>query len=244
MQILSSLLLTVGTCLALASAQPAAAATQGSGRTATEQRAVSGFEAVATTGAIDLVLRQTGKEAVQVQADDNVLPLIETVVENGSHGPTLQVRFKRGERVMHRGQIRVTVDVAQLKAVSTAGAGDIFVDGLKTPSFHLSIAGASDARLNGLATELLDVRISGSGDVVAAGTATRVKLSIAGSGDANLAALVADDVQVRIAGSGDASVTANQALDVSVAGSGDVRYGGSATNVKSSTAGSGSVTRR
>ncbi|WP_425257394.1 head GIN domain-containing protein [Rubrivivax sp. RP6-9] len=244
MQIFSSLLLTAGTCLVLGFAPPASAATTGSGRMATEQRAVSGFEAVATTGSIDLVLRQTGKEAVEVQADDNLLPLIETVVERGSRGPTLQVRLKRGERVHNHGQIRVTVDVVQLKAVSTAGSGDIVVDGLKTPSFHLSIAGASDARLNGLATELLDLRISGSGDVQAAGTATSVKLSIAGSGDANLAALVADDVHVRIAGSGDASVTANKVLDVSVAGSGDVRYGGSATTVKSSTAGSGTVSRR
>ena len=145
-----------------------------------------------------------------MQADDNLLPLIETVVESGSQGRTLQVRFKRGERVVNHGQIRVTVDVVQLKAVSTAGSGDVFVDGLKTPSFQLSIAGSSDAKLNGLATGTLDLRISGSGDVLAAGTATSVKLSIAGSGDANLAGLVADDVHVRIAGSGDASVTANK----------------------------------
>ena len=58
MQTFSSLLLIVGTCLTLGFAPPASAATTGSGRMATEQRAVSGFEAVATSGSIDLVLRQ------------------------------------------------------------------------------------------------------------------------------------------------------------------------------------------
>ena len=221
-----------------------AQAATGSGRMATEQRAVSDFEAIATAGSMDIVVRQGTKEAVEVQADDNLLPLIETVVEPGSAGRTLQVRFKRGERIYNHGRIRVTVDVIKLTSVATAGAGDIFVDGLKTPSFKLTISGSSDAKLNGLATEALEVRISGSGDVLAAGSAKTVKLSIAGSGDANLSGLQADDVHVRIAGSGDASVTANKSLDVSVAGSGDVRYGGSVTAIKTSMAGSGTLSRR
>ena len=221
-----------------------AEAATGSGRMATEPRVVSDFEAVALSGSMDIVVRQGTKEGVEIQADDNLLPLIETVVEPGSNGRTLQIRFKRGERIYNHGQIRVTVDVIKLTAVVTAGSGDIFVDGLKTPSFKLTISGSSDAKLNGLVTEALEVRISGSGDVLAAGTAKTVKLSIAGSGDAKLAGLQADDVQVRIAGSGDASVTANKSLDVSVAGSGDVRYGGNVTAIKTSMAGSGTLSRR
>lgn len=211
---------------------------------ATETRAVADFEAIATNGSMDIVVRQSGKEAVEIQADDKILPLIETVVEPGSNGRTLMLRFKRGERISHTGRIRVTVDVVKLGAIVTSGSGDILVDGLKTPAFKLSIAGSSDAKLGGLATESLEVRISGSGDVLAAGSAKSVKLSIAGSGDAKLAGLQADDVHVRIAGSGDADVTANKSLDVSVAGSGDVRYGGSATTIKTSMAGSGTLNRR
>lgn len=210
----------------------------------TETRAVSDFEAIATNGAIDLVVRQGSKEGLTISADDKLLPLIETVVEPGSAGRTLHVRMKRGERSYNSGQITVTVDVVKLTAVTTSGAGDIVVDGLKTPSFKLTISGSSDARLKALATESLEVRISGSGDVLVGGSAKQVKLSIAGSGDANLSELQADDVQVRIAGSGDANVTANKSLDVSVAGSGDVRYGGSATAVKTSMAGSGTLSRR
>jgi len=223
---------------------PAADAATGSGKIATETRTVSDFEAIALAGSMDITVRQGTKEGLQIQADDNLLPLIETVVESGSGGRTLAIRFKRGENINHHAPIKITVDVIRLTAVAASGSGDVIVEALKTPSFKLALSGSSDAKLRSLNTDALEVRISGSGDIAAAGSARQVKLSIAGSGDADLAGLTADDVSVRIAGSGDASVTANKSLEVSVAGSGDVRYGGAVGAVKSSIAGSGSVTRR
>ncbi len=227
---------------------PADARTVGSGRAATETRSVGPFDAVAVEGAIDLVVRggaAPGATAqVQVEADDNLLPLVETVVENTARGRTLVLRTQRGQSMSTRRGIVVTLGVATLKSIATAGSGDVRVEALKAPSLRLSIAGSSDARLSGLETDEFELRIAGSGNVVAGGHARRVSVSISGSGDADLGALVADDVQVRIAGSGDASVTANQSLDASVAGSGDVRYGGQPASVKLSASGSGTVSKR
>jgi hypothetical protein len=232
----------VGACV-LALAPPTQAASDAP-RAATEQRQVSDFEAIALAGSMDITVRQGAREGVEIQADEKLLPLIETVVETGLAGRTLHIRFKRGERIYNHGRIHVSVDVVKLSALTTAGSGDVVIEALKTPSLKLAISGSSDTRLNSLATDALEVRISGSGDVAASGSARRVMLSIAGSGDANLSALAADDVQVRIAGSGDADVTANQSLDVAVAGSGDVRYGGKVSAVKTSMAGSGTLSRR
>jgi len=236
--------LAVIASLVLCVAPPAQARVVGSGHAATESRAVGEFEAIATDGSMDIVVRQAAKQALEIRADDNLLPLIETVVESGANGRTLMIRFKRGESISHHAPVKLMIDVVQLAAISTSGSGDVILDTLKTPSFKLSISGSSDARISGLATDSFELRISGSGDVIGAGTARQVKVSIAGSGDADLAGLVAEDVTVRIAGSGDASVTANKSLDVSVAGSGDVRYGGNASAVKVSTAGSGTISRR
>ncbi|MEW6703403.1 MAG: head GIN domain-containing protein [Pseudomonadota bacterium] len=216
----------------------------GSGKPASETRAPGSFQAISVRGPIELVVRQSGREAVEVRADDNLLPLIETQVEDGAHGPTLVVGVRKGQSLSTRSQIRVTVDVARLQALSTSGSGDFTIESLQTPSLKLSIAGSSDGRIGGLQTESLDIAIAGSGDVRAAGSAARVKLSIAGSGDARLPQLQADDVTVSISGSGDADVTANKTLAVSIAGSGDVVYGGSGTLTRSSVLGSGSVTRR
>lgn len=236
-------LLLAGAGLALSSAG-VQARTTGSGRVQREQRAVTDFDAIAVSGPIDLQVRQGSTQALELSADDNLLPLIETVVEPGRHGHTLHIRIKRGESVSAQAPIQATVDVVRLQALVAAGSGQVRVAALKTPSLRLSMAGAGRARLEALAADALDLRVAGSGEVQAAGTAGRVKLTIAGSGDVDLAPLVADEVVVSIAGSGDASVTANKSLGVTIAGSGDVVYGGAATAIRSSVAGSGRVSRR
>lgn len=226
-------------------ALPAArAATTGSGVVATETRSVSGFQAIALRGGIDLVVRQGSREALVVRADDNLLPLVETVVEGLADARTLRIQFKPGESLRTRTPVVVTVDVLTLKALASSGSGDITVEALKTPALKLSISGSSDARLRQLDTEQLTIAVAGSGDVQASGRAAKLDISIAGSGDVQTRDLAAADVSVAIAGSGDASVNAQKTLSVSIAGSGDVEYGGGATLARRSVAGSGSLRQR
>jgi len=219
------------------------AATTGSGRAASETRSLPAFEAIALAGSIDLRVRQGATQAVEVSADDNLLPLLETMIESTSKGATLSVRWKRGESISTRARVTVDVVVPQLRSLAAAGAGDIRVEGFDTPALQISLAGSGDVRLLRLSTEELAVGISGSGSVEGSGRTTRLKVSIAGSGDVELADLRADEVSITIAGSGDAEVQAQKTLDVTISGSGDVGYRGDAV-VKQSVQGSGSVTRK
>jgi hypothetical protein len=229
------LLLCVSTGLAALAWAPARAA-----ELATETRPLAGFDSVAARGSIDIVLRQGAREAVTVQAERDLLPLIETVVEPGR---VLRIGLKKGESMHTRQPVVVTVDVVELKSLSGSGSGDILVETLKTPALSLSLSGSGDAQLRQLQAGEFRVNIAGSGDVAAAGSVGRFEASIAGSGDVRAQDLSADDVRVNIAGSGDARVTAHKALSVSIVGSGDVQYSGEAA-VRSSVVGSGTVTRR
>lgn len=222
----------------------AAQSVSGSGKLQTESRAVSGFEAVTLETSFRVVARQAGSEAVQIRADDNLLPLIETVVESRGDLPTLVIRWKRGTYIRNSGDIVVTVDAPRLRALSASGSGTIDAATLKSDRLRLVVSGSGDVRVQEALADDLEASIAGSGDVKAASKAARVRVSIAGSGDADLSGLNADEVKVSIAGSGDAQVTAQQALSVSIAGSGDVRYGGAVTAVKTSIVGSGDVRRR
>ena len=228
------------TSLALA----AQAATTGSGRVATEARAPGPFQSVALRGAIDLVVRQAEREAVQVRADDNVLPLVQTTVEGEGDARTLRVQLRPGESISSASRIEVTVDLPRLKSIASAGSGNIKVESYRTPTLSLSVSGSSNVRFEQVETEQFGVSIAGSGDVEARGKAARLEISIAGSGDVRARDLAADDASVSIAGSGDASVTARKSVAVSIAGSGDVDYGGGAALVRSRVAGSGSIRQR
>ena len=230
-------------CLTLLPLASQAATTTGSSRIATEIRRVPDFEAIALAGSIDLHVRQGAQPALEVSADDNLLPLLETSVESGRKGATLRVSWKHGASIVTRSRVVVNVVVPQLKSLSGAGAGDMTVESFDTPALQLSLAGAGDVKLPGLRTGELGIGIAGSGGVSGSGQATKLAIRIAGSGDVKLADLQADEVTVKIAGSGDAAVVAQKSLEVSIAGSGDVSYRGDAT-VRKSIMGSGSVTRK
>lgn len=220
------------------------AATTGSGRIASEERTPGPFQSVVLRGAIDLVVRQADREAVQVRADDNVLPLVQTTVEGEGGARTLRVQLRPGESIRSASRIEVTVDLPRLKSIASAGSGDITVKPYRTSTLSLSVSGSSNVRVEQLVAEQFSVSIAGSGDVEAQGKTDRLEISIAGSGDVRARDLAADEASVTIAGSGDASVTARRSVAVSIAGSGDVDYGGGAALVRSRVAGSGSIRQR
>lgn len=220
-----------------------AASITGSGRVITETRTVGDFVAVGNSGSTDVELRQGPTTLVQVQGDDNIVPLIETVVENGRDGPTLQIRARRNSSYSTRSTLKVLVTTPRLVAVGNSGSGDIRMEAFNTPSLKVALSGSGNLAFSGLQTEDLSIGISGSADVRGAGRATKTAVSISGSGDVKLADLRADEVRVGIAGSGDAEVNATRTLNVSIAGSGDVTYVGSPA-LKSSIAGSGEVRQR
>jgi hypothetical protein len=216
----------------------------GSGRTTTEQRSLPPFQGVALSGSMDLVVRQGGTQQVEVTVDDNLLPYLETEVTGSGADARLQVSWKRGMSIYTKTDARIHVTVPRLTSLAASGSGDMTVEPFETPSLSISISGSSDTRLQKLTTADLQISISGSGDVEGAGSATRLKVGIAGSGDVKLREMKSGEVSVNIAGSGDASVHADKALEVRIAGSGDVVYTGNAATVNAKVAGSGSVNKR
>jgi len=216
---------------------------KGSGKVVTERRAASGFQAVHLKGAMKVVIRQSGKEAVELSGDDNLLPMIETAVVMLDGVPTLEIGTKKGASYTTRTRMVVTVDLVDLKAVSIGGSGDVVADGIRTSDLRLKIDGSGNVRMNQLDAGAMAVNVAGSGDVALAGKSGKLSISIAGSGDVVTRDLAAEDVSISIAGSGDARVNARKTLNVSIAGSGDVDYTGDAV-VKTSIAGHGSVKKR
>src|SRR5258706_10735264 len=101
----------------------------GSGKIQTDTRAVSGFQAISLKTSANLVLRQGSREGVELRADDNILPLIETRVVDG----TLEIRGRDGASYSTKTTPVVTVDLIRLSGLSLSGSGDMSGDGLKSP---------------------------------------------------------------------------------------------------------------
>ncbi len=210
----------------------------GTGDITTEARDVSGFDSVSLSGGFNVQIRQGAGGKIEVKADRNLLPYIETQLD----GRTLRIQPRKGFNLSTQTTPSLTIEMPALRSLAVAGSGTIKVDAMKTGNVEAAIAGSGDIRFANLNAEKLAMKVSGAGDIVASGRAASASVTIAGSGDVKAAELVADEVKVSIAGSGDARVNATKKLNVSIAGSGDVRYVGS-PEISSSVAGSGGVTR-
>lgn len=210
----------------------------GNGDIATEAREAGSFDGVSLSGGFNVVIRQGAGHKIEVKADRNLLPHIETQLD----GRTLRIQPKKGVNLSTQTTPSFTIEMPALRAVSVAGSGTVKVEPMKTGGVEAAIAGSGDIRFANLDAERLAMKVSGSGDIVAAGRAANATVTIAGSGDVKAAEFAAEEVKVSIAGSGDAQVQATKRLNVSIAGSGDVKYAGS-PEISSSIAGSGKVRR-
>ena len=231
-------------CMVLLTALPlpsqAAETVRGAGQAITERRTAADFDAIEVAGDFEVVVRQSASTAIDVRAEPNLMPYLETVV---TENRKLVIRWKRFTTINAGVRPVVSVQVVQLRAIESSGSGLVRIEGLTTPKLAASLSGSGDIRLTGLSSDDLHLSIAGSGDVTAAGQSKQLSVRIAGSGDVRSQELKAEEVTVSIAGSGDARVHAEKSLRVAIAGSGDVTYSGAAS-VKSSIAGSGSVHKR
>jgi hypothetical protein len=211
---------------------------EGNGKLKRQAREVGHFSGVAMALAGKVEVRRGERDGVAIEADDNLLALIETAVDDG----TLQIRTRHAVSIDTR-KLRVFVTVRQLERLSLAGSGDIDVDRMEGARVGFDIGGTGAIRVAKLDAERVVVGVGGSGKLrVDGGAARTVSVSIGGSGDVDLARVRTESANVTIAGSGDATLWVRDSLSTTVMGSGNVAYYGD-PRVARSTMGSGSVRR-
>lgn len=212
---------------------------EGNGKIVRQARQVSGFEGVSLAVPGNVELRVGDSEGITIETDDNLLPLIETVVEDG----VLRIRPTTRNRNLHTGTMKITVQARRIERLSVGGSGTIKSEALRGKRLDLDVGGSGTIDIAGVESDEVAAKVAGSGDIrVRGGSARGATLTVAGSGDIDLGQVAATDARVKIAGSGDVSVWARDALAISIAGSGDVRYYGD-PKIERRVAGSGEARR-
>lgn len=222
---------------AILSFAPAAQAdcVKGTGEVVRKSLSVDAFHGIHLEGSMDVVLTQGATRSVEVEAQQNLIELVETRVSNGVWKITTSDGFTTNKNFI------IHITVPMIDEVSVDGSGDVTSKGTFTSdAMALAVAGSGNITL-AFNSKKADVDIAGSGDMVLSGTCGQLKVGVAGSGDVDARALKATDATVDIAGSGDVTLDASQSLEASVAGSGDVSYKGSPSRVKRNVMGSGEV---
>ncbi|MES2757065.1 MAG: head GIN domain-containing protein [Pseudomonadota bacterium] len=236
---LSALAIVVPAAPALAAGGWGSEKVQGSGRLKTETRAIGRFNGVALALPGSVELRIGNSESVTIETDDNLLPLIETVVENG----TLKIRASKRNLDLDSRRMKIVVQAKGVDHLALGGSGSIDADPLRGSKVMIDIGGSGNINVKGIDSETLSVTLGGSGDLkVGGGAARKLSVSVAGSGDVDMGRLQSVDASVNIAGSGDVKIAVRDQLSVTIAGSGDVHYYGD-PKVSKTVVGSGSANK-
>jgi hypothetical protein len=209
---------------------------KGNGHVITDDRGLTGFNGVESSGSFDVHVA-TGNHSVKIEAEDNILPYIETYID----GDLVKITTKDGYWLSPSRDVRIFVTAPSFRKVFSNGSGDIIGESKITNSskMDLDIDGSADMRLEVDAPEV-SAGIHGSGNINIKGQTKKFTSEVMGSGNVKAMDLLAEETSVKIMGSGNAEVYSSVKLNVNVAGSGDVRYKGGG-QVNSHIAGSGEV---
>src|SRR5882672_3918470 len=110
---------------------------RGSGVRKTEKRELPTFTSIETTGAFEVEVTCQKPASFEIEADDNILPLIQTEVRDG----VLRVTTTRNYSAT--GGIRLRINVPDLASVKSTGAGKFHVADVKNDNFEIDSTGAA-----------------------------------------------------------------------------------------------------
>lgn len=198
---------------------------KGNNKVTTEDRSTSNFAGVSSYGNYDVYVAIGSPASVKIEAESNILPYIETFVEEN----ILTVRSKKEVWLSPRKKIKVFVTAPRFMQLHSNGSGDILG---QTP---ISDSSKLDLKVRGNGKIQLDVdapevkaELTGNGDIQLKGQSRFFDCKLQGNGNLRAFDLMAEETKVHILGNGDAEVYASVKLDVSIGGNGQVRYKGNA----------------
>jgi carbon monoxide dehydrogenase subunit G len=188
---------------------------EGSGVPSRERRHVNDFHAVEIKTGVDVNFTRSDDTDVELSGDDNLLKLIRTDVSRGV------LTISSTESYQTKSPLTVSLTGPHLSSIAMHGAGDIKLADLKEND--------------------LSLQLNGSGDVSATGSVGQLNVLLNGSSDVEAEELLSENANIQILGSGDIAVNAKQSLDVSIIGSGNVKYYGHPEKINRQIIGSGEV---
>lgn len=209
----------------------------GNGNITTESRTTGNFKGIQLRGSMNVRLIQGADHAVKIEAEENIIPYIETYVKDEQ----LIIKYTDNVNINTRRNTTVTVTLSDLQEADITGSGDITGETKFTGNdeIELGITGSGNMKLE-LDAPAIEAKITGSGDIYLSGNTRDIACSTTGSGKIDATSLKAENAVVKTFGSGDIHVFASIKLDATVNGSGDITYKGGGS-VSSKIHGSGTV---
>ena len=227
--ILSLFLIGIGGCDFLGSYE------RGNGNVINTSRELPTFNKISIGGNFEVILEKSSEEAILISTDENLEPLIKTVVNDHI------LSISANKKLISANKTTITIHYRMIEEIDISGATLLKnEDLLETTKLKLDLAGAGVIDLK-IKTNNLEAELGGAGLVKLNGYAPECRISLSGAGGLEAYGLETDNCTIDVSGIGGAKINVKNKLSANIEGVGGIQYIGHPATVEKNVSGIGTI---
>jgi hypothetical protein len=208
----------------------------GNGNVITQERAVNqNFDKIRGSSGIDVYLRKGSENKIVVEADENLIDLIETTISNG------KLTIRSSKNIGRSKAKKVHVTFIKLSSIEASSGADIIGKSvIKNETINLDCSSGADLEVEVFAKELYAETSSGA-DLEVSGKASTIYANASSGSELNAKNLNAITCNAKASSGADIIVTVQDKINAKASSGGDVRYYGNPVSVSKKGGKSGNI---
>ena len=208
----------------------------GNGNVTTQERSVDqDFDKVRGSSGIDVYLTEGSENKIVVEADENLLELIETNVSNG------KLIIRSSKNIGRSKAKKVHVTYVKLSSIEASSGADVIGNSvIKNETINLDCSSGADLEVEVFAKELYAESSSGA-DIEVSGKASNIYANASSGSEINAKNLNTITCNAKASSGADITVTVKDKINAKASSGGDVRYYGDPVSVTKKGGKSGNI---
>ncbi|MGE3468087.1 MAG: head GIN domain-containing protein [Pyrinomonadaceae bacterium] len=190
-------------------------AVKGSGNLATDRRDIAEFHGVDVSGVFKVEIVAQKDFGVEIEADDNLLPLIETKIRKGVLHISTDGKVSSGNPMI------VRISAPDIDRIDASGAAEVTLSEVKNSGLTIDSSGASKIKL--------------------AGETAKLVIDISGATKVDAEELTAENATVKASGASKVAVNVTGSLRGDASGASRIEYSGSPAEVIKKSSGASGI---
>ncbi|QLE02179.1 DUF2807 domain-containing protein [Galbibacter sp. BG1] len=196
--------------------------TQGNGNVVTQQReANQTFESIKASEGLDVFVTQEDQTSIRIEADENVIDLIETNVSNGKL--TIECKNPIGRATSKK----IYVSLPEIRSLESSSGADLSTMGtIRADKISLDASSGSDIKAE-LQSNEVSLNTSSGAEIEVYGVTNTLNAHASSGSDINAHRLKSKTVDAHASSGADIDVNAADEIAIHKSSGGDVSYKGS-----------------
>ncbi len=208
---------------------------KGNGNVVKQERKISSFDGIEVGGAFKVYLTQGNTEELVVEADENLLDVIETEVRGS------MLKISTSEDIRDSKALNIYITFKNIEELDVSGACEMTSENkFKLGDLDLDCSGASDVMLKLTATTI-EMDCSGASGMDLYGSAETLSIEISGASHIDASDLEVKNCDAEVSGASSAKVFVTAELSAEVSGAGSLKYTGDPIIKSHEVSGAGSM---